>query len=142
MVPAAVVGLGRMPLSANGKIDRLALPAPELDDLEGESIGYVEPQTEMEKMVAECWRELLGVERVGLHDDFFDLGGHSLLAAQFLSRLRDQTGVEVSLKMFFETSTVASAVKAVTAVRWATESLRAGAGEDEETGIISEESVL
>ncbi|HEY0170318.1 MAG TPA: amino acid adenylation domain-containing protein [Pyrinomonadaceae bacterium] len=142
MVPAAVVGLEKMPLSPNGKIDRKALPAPETDDLESESIGYAEPQTELEKMVAGCWSELLGVERIGLHDDFFDLGGHSLLAAQFLSRLRDQTGVEVSLKMFFETSTVASAVKAVAAVRWATESMRAGAGEDEESGIISEESVL
>ncbi|HEX8353241.1 MAG TPA: phosphopantetheine-binding protein, partial [Pyrinomonadaceae bacterium] len=142
MVPAAVVALERMPLSPNGKLDRKALPAPEMGSLVRESTSYVEPQTELERTVAECWRELLGVEKVGLNDDFFDLGGHSLLAAQLLSRLRDKTGVEVSLKIFFEASTVAGAAKAVEAVRWAAEALRAGAGEDEEAGVIAEEGVL
>jgi amino acid adenylation domain-containing protein len=144
MVPAALVTLERMPLSPNGKIDRRLLPAPDMGRQVRESTVYLEPQTELEKTIVECWRELLNVERIGLNDDFFDLGGHSLLAAQFLSRLRDRTGVEVSLKIFFEASTVAGVAKSVSAVRWVAEALRGGngAGQDEESGIISEEGVL
>ena len=139
MVPAALVTLERMPLSPNGKIDRKALPAPDIGSQVRESTVYLEPQTEIEKTIVQCWRELLKVEKIGLNDDFFDLGGHSLLAAQFLSRLRDRTGVEVSLKTFFEASTVASLAKAVTATRWVTAVLNE---QSEEAGLILEEGVL
>jgi acyl carrier protein len=81
------------------------------------------------------------VEQIGLNDDFFDLGGHSLLATQFLSRLRDRTGVEVSLKSFFEASTVADVAKSVSAIRWVAEALRSDE-QDEEAGMILEEGVL
>ena len=139
MVPAALVTLERMPLSPNGKIDRKALPAPDIGSQVRESTVYLEPQTEIEKTIVQCWSELLKVEKIGLNDDFFDLGGHSLLAAQFLSRLRDRTGVEVSLKTFFEASTVVSLAKAVTATRWVTAVLKE---QGEEAGQILEEGVL
>ena len=141
MVPAALVTLERMPLSPNGKIDRKALPTPDLASQVREGTAYVEPQTELEKTIAQCWRELLNVEQIGLHDDFFDLGGHSLLVAQFLSRLRDRTGVEVSLKTFFEASTVADVAKSVLAIRWVAETL-SSEEQDEEAGMILEEGVL
>ena len=141
MVPAALVTLERMPLSPNGKIDRKALPAPDIGSQVRESTAYVEPQTELEKTIAQCWDELLNVDQIGLNDDFFDLGGHSLLAAQFLSRLRDRTGVEVSLKSFFEDSTVAGVAKSVSAIRWVAEALRSEE-QDEDAGMILEEGVL
>jgi acyl carrier protein len=85
--------------------------------------AYVEPQSELERTIAAIWSELLGVEKVGLNDDFFDLGGHSLLAIQLLSRIRDGLQVEISVKAFFESSTVADMAKAVSAIRWAVQSL-------------------
>jgi amino acid adenylation domain-containing protein len=139
MVPAALVTLERMPLSPNGKVDRKTLPAPDIGTQVRESTRYVEPQTELEKTIVQCWNELLNVEQIGLNDDFFDLGGHSLLAAQFLSRLRDRTGVEVSLKTFFEASTVAGVAKSVSAISWVAEALTK---QDEEAGMILEEGVL
>ena len=77
MVPGALVQLERMPLSANGKIDRKALPAPEGRPQTGE---YLEPRTELERVLAGIWAEVLCVEQVGIEDNFFELGGHSLLA--------------------------------------------------------------
>jgi len=139
MVPAALVTLERMPLSPNGKIDRRALPAPDIGSQVRESTAYLEPQSELEKTIVQCWRELLNVERIGLNDDFFDLGGHSLLAAQFLSRLRDRVGIEVSLKTFFEASTVSGVAKSVTATRWVTAVMNE---QGEDAGMILEEGVL
>ena len=141
MVPAALVTLERMPLSPNGKIDRKALPAPDIGSQVRESTAYVEPQTELEKTIVQCWRELLTVAQIGLNDDFFDLGGHSLMATQFLSRLRDRTGVAVSLKTFFEDSTVAGVAKSVSAIRWVAEALTSDE-QDDEAGMIIEEGVL
>ena len=140
MVPAVLMTLERMPLTPNGKVDRKALPAPDIAAQVRETTAYLEPETELEKAIVECWRELLNVERIGLNDDFFDLGGHSLLAAQFLARLRDRTGVEVSVKTFFEASTVAGVAKSVSAIRWVTEALTNE--RDEEAGMILEEGVL
>ena len=139
MVPAALVTLERMPLSPNGKIDRKALPAPDIGTQVRESTAYLEPQTQLEKTIVQLWGELLNVQQIGLNDDFFDLGGHSLLAAQFLSRLRDTIGVEVSLKTFFEASTVAGVAKSVSAIRWVAEALTE---QDKEDGMILEEGVL
>ncbi len=123
MVPSIYVALDAMPLNRNGKINRDLLPAPGEHNRAGEATAYVEPETELEQEIAQVWRELLGVERVGLYDDFFDLGGHSLLVAQFLSRLRDRLQVEVPLKTFFESSTVAATATTVLAIRWAAQSL-------------------
>jgi non-ribosomal peptide synthetase component F len=106
MVPATFVMLDALPLTPSGKVDRRALPVPApiraaLDDF------YVAPRTSTEQQVAAIWCSLLGLERVGVHDNFFALGGHSLRAMQLLFRARDTTHVEVSLLRFFETPTVA-----------------------------------
>ena len=117
MVPSAFVMLESLPLTANGKVDRKALPDPDwfLSQRQG---AYQELQTESQRRLGAIWRELLGVEQVGLEDDFFDLGGHSLLATQVVSRIRDDFGVELSLRQLFETPTVAELAEAVDALGW------------------------
>jgi amino acid adenylation domain-containing protein len=102
MVPAWIVPLPALPLTPNGKLDRRALPAPERTGGEASA-----PRTPVEERMAEIWRELLGVERVGVHDSFFDLGGHSLLATRLLSRLRTAFGAELPLRAAFEHPTIA-----------------------------------
>ncbi|EJL91708.1 amino acid adenylation enzyme/thioester reductase family protein, partial [Herbaspirillum sp. CF444] len=97
MVPAVFVRLPRLPLMANGKLDRAALPAPTW-----ESRDYVAPRTVAEKAVAQLWQDLLQVERAGLGDAFLDLGGHSLLATQVVSRLRQQFNIDLPLRALFE----------------------------------------
>ena len=99
MVPAAFVVLEALPLTPNGKLDRKALPAPEIEAYA--SRAYEPPQGPVEEALAAIWRELLRIERVGRHDDFFSLGGHSLLAVQLISRLRVSLGLEVSLAELF-----------------------------------------
>lgn len=106
MVPANFVAIEALPLSANGKVNRAALPAPE-DDRMGLQHDFLEPRTPIEKHLAGLFSELLGVERVGVHDDFFELGGHSLLATQLISRVRDRFKVELPLSELFHSSTIA-----------------------------------
>jgi amino acid adenylation domain-containing protein len=107
MVPAAFVFLKSMPLTANGKIDRAALPAP--DDLRPELKKiFVAPRTAIELELARIWSSLLKISDVGVHDNFFDLGGHSLLATQVVSRMRQSFKVEISLRSLFETPTIAA----------------------------------
>jgi amino acid adenylation domain-containing protein len=112
MVPAAFVALGALPLSPNGKLDRNALPAPDRDRPEAHD-SYVAPRDAVEEAVAKIWAEVLGVERVGAHDNFFDLGGHSLLATQVLSRLRQTFPVDIPLRRLFEEPTVATLALAI-----------------------------
>jgi catechol 2,3-dioxygenase-like lactoylglutathione lyase family enzyme len=91
MLPGAFVSLAELPLTPNGKLDRAALPPPEgRPDL---GVEYAVPTDEMERSVAAIWQEVLGVERVGRHDNFFDLGGHSLLLLQIHDRLRERFGL-------------------------------------------------
>ncbi len=105
MVPAAFVVLPRLPLTPNGKVDRKQLPVPEWTRPEGES-SFVEPQTPLERQLAEILADVLGVDRVGRHDDFFELGGNSLLAVGLVVRLRDLFGVDVPVRRVFERPTV------------------------------------
>jgi acyl carrier protein len=100
MVPAAYVQLETLPLTLNGKLDRRALPAPEGDAYVRRA--YEAPQGEVEQALARLWAELLKVERVGRHDNFFALGGHSLLAMQLVARVRDSFGVELPVVRVFE----------------------------------------
>ncbi|MEO9196819.1 MAG: amino acid adenylation domain-containing protein, partial [Polyangia bacterium] len=104
MVPRAFVTMSALPLNASGKVDRKALPAPALTDLVGDA--YVAPRTPLEEGLAQIWRDLLRVERVGVHDDFFALGGHSLLATQVVSRMRSLLQIELPVGALFEAPTV------------------------------------
>jgi amino acid adenylation domain-containing protein/FkbM family methyltransferase len=106
MVPSAVVLLDSLPVLPNGKVDRRSLPAPDRDRPASETAD-VPPRTPVEEKLAEIWAELLGLERVGMADNFFDLGGHSLLATQVVSRVRTAFQVELPLRRFFESPTVA-----------------------------------
>lgn len=105
MVPSTCVLLDRLPLTPNGKADRRALPAPEATANEGAT--FAAPRTEEEATLARLWAEVLGVERVGIDEDFFDLGGHSLLATQLISRVQKTFGGELGLRTLFEAPTVA-----------------------------------
>jgi amino acid adenylation domain-containing protein len=105
MAPAAYVELDAFPLTENGKLDRQALPAPEIAD-SGAGRGYVAPRTLVEWRLAEIWSQVLGVDQVGVNSDFFDLGGHSLLATQVMSRARSAFQVELPLRVLFEHPTV------------------------------------
>jgi amino acid adenylation domain-containing protein len=113
MIPSAWVMLDKLPLNANGKIDRHALPDPEQVSA---TRAYVSPRTPTEKALASIWAEVLQIKQVGADDDFFQLGGHSLLATQIVSRIREQLKVELSLRTLFEKPTLAGLAKAVEAV--------------------------
>jgi amino acid adenylation domain-containing protein len=112
MIPSAFVVLKSLPLTANGKVDRLALRAydpikPKLQE------NYIAPRTSVEQVLVKIFGELLGFKRVGIYDDFFKLGGHSLLATQLVSRVRDALSVELPLRSVFEASTIAQLSKVV-----------------------------
>ncbi|MEH1938080.1 MAG: amino acid adenylation domain-containing protein [Nostoc sp.] len=105
MVPSAFVLLESLPLTPNGKVDRNALPKPDLDSTLLEK--YVAPRTPIEEILAQIWAQVLKVERVGIHDNFFESGGHSLLATQLLSRIRNIFKLELPLHSLFAATTVA-----------------------------------
>ncbi|BDI19715.1 hypothetical protein ANSO36C_55170 [Nostoc cf. commune SO-36] len=106
MVPSAFVMLKTLPLTANGKIDREKLPAPEQVPPEL-AATFVAPRNQTEEAIAKIWAEVLAVEQVGIHDNFFELGGHSLIATQVISRIRQSLQVELPLRQFFDSPTVA-----------------------------------
>ena len=112
MVPSVFVWLDALPLTPNGKVDRRALPAPEGLRPELEAV-YVAPRTEVEHSIAAVWREVLGIDQVGIHDNFFHVGGHSLKALQVIARLRRAFQVELSVRAIFETPTVAGLAEAI-----------------------------
>jgi amino acid adenylation domain-containing protein len=107
MVPAAFVELPALPLTPAGKVDRRALPAPEVERPQL-GVGYVPPQSAAEEGLAAVFARVLGLERVGSRDDFFDLGGHSLLLPQVLHQVRQAFGVDVPLRLLYEEPTVAA----------------------------------
>lgn len=103
MVPSVIVMLDAMPLTANGKIDRAALPSPDAQ----EARAYVAPATDTERALAAIWATVLKTEQVGTTDRFLDLGGHSLLAIRVLGRISKELGVRLALRSLFETPTIA-----------------------------------
>jgi len=105
-VPAMFVMLDRMPLTATGKVDRRALPRPEGIRPALET-SFVAPRTPIEEQLARIWAEVLGLDRVGVHDNFLELGGDSLLATRVISRVLPQFQVKLALRDLLEASTVA-----------------------------------
>jgi AMP-binding enzyme C-terminal domain/Phosphopantetheine attachment site len=108
MLPSRFVALDALPFTPSGKVDRRALPEPG----ESERSEYVAPRTPLEEGLAKIWEDLLGVERVGINDDFFSLGGHSLLATQAIIRIRSAYA-EIPLHSLFDAPTVAGLADAI-----------------------------
>jgi amino acid adenylation domain-containing protein len=131
MVPSAYVTLEAFPTTANGKLDRRALPAPDgsRPTLERE---YEAPETPVEETLATIWSAVLGVEQIGRHDDFFDLGGHSLLAVKMISQAQESFDVNLPLHVVFEHSTLQELAAAISVA------LLDAAGDDELSSLLAE----
>ncbi len=110
MLPAYFIQLEQLPLSPNGKLDRKALPAP---DMARSEVGYVAPRTPAEETLVQIWADVLKLDKVGIRDNFFDLGGHSLLATQVVSRMRQAFNTELSLRVLFQAPTIAELAQAI-----------------------------
>ena len=130
-VPSAFVFLRALPRTPNGKISRGALPEPQAAHADASS--FVEPSTSAELLVAQIWRDVLGIERVGIHDHFFHLGGHSLLATRVIAQLRELLNVEVPLRSLFEAPTIARLARGIE--RLLQEQVTASSGSPAETSI-------
>jgi len=116
MIPTRFVFLSEFPLTANGKVDRRALPEPEGTRPELAAV-YTAPRNQTEETLASIWSELLRVERVGIHDNFFELGGHSLLATRLVSRVRQELNVDLPLRSLFEVATIIELAQVIEAKR-------------------------
>ncbi|HET9478965.1 MAG TPA: non-ribosomal peptide synthetase, partial [Pyrinomonadaceae bacterium] len=114
MIPSVFVSLEKLPLTPGGKVDRRALPAPNTIG-NGTGRDYVAPRTAVEEVLAEIWREVLAVERVGIHDNFLELGGHSMLAMRCVSGIRQLFRIELPLRVLFETATLEELAQALKA---------------------------
>jgi hypothetical protein len=125
MVPTGWVFLDGFPLTPNGKVDRKALPKPDTQGAAGRSAA---PETATDRAIAEVWQEVLRVERVGLHDNFFDLGGHSLLLMQVQGKLRRLLEREIPIVDLFRHPTVAALGRHLRDGDERTEAVVAGAG--------------
>ncbi|HYL98719.1 MAG TPA: phosphopantetheine-binding protein, partial [Blastocatellia bacterium] len=135
MVPSSFVVMNSLPLAPNGKVDRRALPAP--DAFSFEQISNFQPcRTATEKQLAKIWAEALGIQRVGIWDNFFDLGGHSLMVAQVASRVRDAFSIELPLAVVFERPTVAELGECVDGILRVQHSAQTMYESDEEIGEI------
>ena len=121
MVPAFFVLLDDLPVTGTGKVDRLALPAPQPDDFELRR-RYVAPRTPTEEAVAAIWASVLGVTQVGVEENFFEMGGHSLLTTQVISRIRQALAVEIPVRTLFERPTIAALAESIETILWLTRS--------------------
>jgi amino acid adenylation domain-containing protein/non-ribosomal peptide synthase protein (TIGR01720 family) len=127
MMPSAVVAIGELPLTPSGKLDRRALPVP---DYAAMSTGRA-PRTPQEQVLSALFAEVLGLDRVGIDDDFFALGGHSLLATRLISRIRTTLGAEVPIRMVFESPTIGKLIEHLSSASLARPALRRVEGRPE-----------
>jgi amino acid adenylation domain-containing protein len=125
MIPSAWVKLHSIPLTPNGKVDRQALPPPQIES----ETKYTAPRSPLEAQLVQIWAEVLGVERVGIDDNFFELGGHSLLATQIIYRLREVLQIDLSLRSLFEQPTVAGMAARIEKIRQLTAKLQPSTSE-------------
>ena len=116
MVPSIFVPLPNLPLTVNGKVDRKALPIPNYELFGGKRL-YVAPRTPLEKILADTWKSVLGIERISVNDNFFELGGHSLLAMRLVSAVSKRLHREVLVKWVFEYPTVQQLVQKLAGVK-------------------------
>jgi 2-polyprenyl-3-methyl-5-hydroxy-6-metoxy-1,4-benzoquinol methylase/acyl carrier protein len=117
MIPSSITELKEVPLTSNGKIDRLAISRLEVSNRRVASKTFEAPGTPAETSLAEIWAEVLRLERVGIHDNFFEIGGHSLLATQVISRVRERLGVDLPLRSVFESPTVSGLAQGLEQLR-------------------------
>jgi acyl carrier protein len=112
MIPSAFVFLDALPLTTRGKVDRRALPAPDVVRPELQE-AFVAPRSQSEELVAGIWTNVLGLEHIGVHDNFFELGGHSLLATRVVSRIQQEFNVDLKLIDFFKMPTIVELTKRI-----------------------------
>lgn len=126
-VPTHLLNVTELPLTASGKLDRKALPLPNWPEIE--LTEFVPPCNQHQRIIAEIWADVLGVEKVGIHDNFFDLGGHSLFATQVISRISQAFSVEITLQSMLEKPTITGLEERIKTLEW----LRKG----QEVGVIN-----
>ncbi len=131
-VPSVFVALDELPRGPTGKVDRAALPHPDRDRLQPQS-DFVEPQSSDEIRLARIWSEVLGVDLVGLDDNFLEIGGHSLLAIRLLGRIREAFGVELPMGVLFEAPTVRGTLRSIDTLRWVKDGPRTGDSDGQES---------
>jgi amino acid adenylation domain-containing protein len=123
MIPAAFVMIEKLPITPNGKVDRKALPAPDMAAAR-KSRDIVPPESQTQIRLAALWETLLKVTNVGIHESFFDLGGHSVLAVRLMAQIRSSFGADLALHNIFRTPTIAGLASLIEAALWATSELR------------------
>ncbi len=132
MVPTVYMFPESLPLTPNGKVDRAVLPTPDLMNYHDRD--YVAPRSQIEELLTEIWAKVLGKERIGIHDNFFESGGHSLLATQLMSRIRDTFQIDLPVRNLFESPTIAQLARHIDTMCWA-----ASVDETETIGLDREE---
>lgn len=121
MIPEQFVYLKELPLTSNGKVDKKRLPEPEKFRTESKA-GYIEPRNETEEKLAAICREILGLDRVGVKDNFFEMGGHSLKVMRFITQIRKDFQVNLNMEEIFENATIEFVAEEITRRKWAMES--------------------
>jgi amino acid adenylation domain-containing protein len=116
MVPSAILVLEQLPRTRHGKLDRQALPVVESSRF-NQSLTHTPPQTPLQKIIADVWRERLDLRQVGLHDNFFQLGGHSLLVIQVISELRKQLAIDLPVQLLFQSPTINELAESIELLR-------------------------